>query len=260
MERGGNAIIQLIVQIVMARLLAPEQFGALAIMLVFVNVGVVSRKLTMPSSNRGIWWSKLFMWPLPFFIINRSRQLRILGDGRFPPFRRNGSYTNIWDTIVHQAVAGGEPIGVHDGVPGHLALDHLHQRPAGDVRDDPGADLAAAPEQAEDDRLAPRPAAPDAPRAPRAEAALVGLDLAAEGTVGLAGLRNAGAEHAVVAVDRVAVEARQGGRRERRRVGAEQPQQLPELALREVRVFDVLVLRRLLAAHGLILEPFRPLN
>lgn len=41
MERGGNAIIQLIVQIVMARLLAPEQFGALAIMLVFVNIGNV---------------------------------------------------------------------------------------------------------------------------------------------------------------------------------------------------------------------------
>lgn len=40
-ERGGNAAIQLVVQIVMARLLAPEQFGALAIMLVFVNVGNV---------------------------------------------------------------------------------------------------------------------------------------------------------------------------------------------------------------------------
>lgn len=41
MERGGNAVIQLVVQIFMARLLAPEQFGALAIMLVFVNVGNV---------------------------------------------------------------------------------------------------------------------------------------------------------------------------------------------------------------------------
>lgn len=41
MERGGNAVIQLIVQIVTARLLAPEQFGALAIMLVFVNIGNV---------------------------------------------------------------------------------------------------------------------------------------------------------------------------------------------------------------------------
>ena len=41
MERGGNAVIQLIVHIVMARLLAPEQFGALAIMLVFVNIGNV---------------------------------------------------------------------------------------------------------------------------------------------------------------------------------------------------------------------------
>ena len=40
-ERGGNAVVQLAVQIVMARLLAPEEFGALAIMLVFVNVGNV---------------------------------------------------------------------------------------------------------------------------------------------------------------------------------------------------------------------------
>lgn len=155
-------------------------------------------------------------------------------------------------TPVDQAVAGGEPVGAHDGVLGHLALDRLRQRPAGDVRDDPRVDLAAALGRAEDDRLAPRPAAPDAPHAPRSEVALVGLDLAVEGAVGLADLGYAGAEHAVAAVDRVAVEARQGGRGERRHVGAEQPRQLPELALREVRVIDVLVLRRLLAAHGLI--------
>lgn len=41
LERGGSAIVQLVVQIVMARLLAPEQFGALAVMLVFVNLGNV---------------------------------------------------------------------------------------------------------------------------------------------------------------------------------------------------------------------------
>ncbi len=41
LERGGNSLIQLLVQIVMARLLAPDQFGALAIMLVFVNLGNV---------------------------------------------------------------------------------------------------------------------------------------------------------------------------------------------------------------------------
>ena len=41
LERGGNQIIQLVVQVVMARILAPEEFGALAIMLVFVNVGNV---------------------------------------------------------------------------------------------------------------------------------------------------------------------------------------------------------------------------
>lgn len=39
LERGGNQVIQLIVQVVLARILAPEDFGALAIMLVFVNIG-----------------------------------------------------------------------------------------------------------------------------------------------------------------------------------------------------------------------------
>ena len=40
-EKGGRAVVELVVQIVMARLLAPEEFGALAIMLVFVNIGNV---------------------------------------------------------------------------------------------------------------------------------------------------------------------------------------------------------------------------
>lgn len=41
LEKGGRAVVELIIQVVMARLLAPEEFGALAIMLVFVNVGNV---------------------------------------------------------------------------------------------------------------------------------------------------------------------------------------------------------------------------
>lgn len=41
LERGGNTVVQLVVQVVMARLLVPEDFGALAIMLVFVNIGNV---------------------------------------------------------------------------------------------------------------------------------------------------------------------------------------------------------------------------
>ena len=41
LERGGYAFVQLLVQIVMARLLAPDEFGALAIMLVFANLGNV---------------------------------------------------------------------------------------------------------------------------------------------------------------------------------------------------------------------------
>ena len=41
LERGGRAFVELAVQIVMARILAPEEFGALAIMLVFVNIGNV---------------------------------------------------------------------------------------------------------------------------------------------------------------------------------------------------------------------------
>lgn len=41
LEKGGSQVVKLIVQIVLARLLAPEEFGMLAIMLVFVNVGNV---------------------------------------------------------------------------------------------------------------------------------------------------------------------------------------------------------------------------
>lgn len=40
-EQGGTAIVVLLVQVVMARMLSPEEFGMLAIMLVFVNVGNV---------------------------------------------------------------------------------------------------------------------------------------------------------------------------------------------------------------------------
>ena len=40
-EKGGRAVVELAVQIVMARLLAPQEFGALAIMLVLVNLGNV---------------------------------------------------------------------------------------------------------------------------------------------------------------------------------------------------------------------------
>lgn len=40
-EKGGRAIVELVVQVAMARLLVPEQFGALAIILVFVNFGNV---------------------------------------------------------------------------------------------------------------------------------------------------------------------------------------------------------------------------
>ena len=40
-EQGGTAVVTLVVQVVMARLLSPTEFGVLAIMLVFVNVGNV---------------------------------------------------------------------------------------------------------------------------------------------------------------------------------------------------------------------------
>lgn len=41
MERGGSYGIQFIVQIVLARLLAPEQFGVIAIVMVFINLAQV---------------------------------------------------------------------------------------------------------------------------------------------------------------------------------------------------------------------------
>jgi O-antigen/teichoic acid export membrane protein len=40
-EQSASSVVSLVVQIVMARLLAPDEFGMLAIMLVFVNVGNV---------------------------------------------------------------------------------------------------------------------------------------------------------------------------------------------------------------------------
>lgn len=41
LEKSGRAVVELAVQIVMARILAPEQFGALAVILAFVNIGNV---------------------------------------------------------------------------------------------------------------------------------------------------------------------------------------------------------------------------
>lgn len=41
MERGGTQGIQFLVQVVLARLLAPEQFGAIAIVMVFINLAQV---------------------------------------------------------------------------------------------------------------------------------------------------------------------------------------------------------------------------
>lgn len=40
-EQGGTAVVTLLIQVVLARLLSPDEFGMLAIMLVFVNVGNV---------------------------------------------------------------------------------------------------------------------------------------------------------------------------------------------------------------------------
>lgn len=40
-ERGGSGLVAMLVQIVMARLLSPDDFGALALLAVFVNIGSV---------------------------------------------------------------------------------------------------------------------------------------------------------------------------------------------------------------------------
>lgn len=40
-ERAGRSIVELVIQLVLAHLLLPEQFGMLAIMLVFINIGNV---------------------------------------------------------------------------------------------------------------------------------------------------------------------------------------------------------------------------
>ena len=38
LERFGTNIVQLIIQIILARLLAPEYYGSLSIMLIFINI------------------------------------------------------------------------------------------------------------------------------------------------------------------------------------------------------------------------------
>ena len=43
LEQGGTKIVQLLVQIVLARLISPEAFGILAILLVFTNIADCSK-------------------------------------------------------------------------------------------------------------------------------------------------------------------------------------------------------------------------
>lgn len=161
---------------------------------------------------------------------------------------------------VDEVVVEPEAVGVHARGLFHLALDDLHQRPTRHVGDNLGVHLPAPFQKAEHDGLAPRAAAPDAPHAPRAEVALVRLHLPLEGAVRLTDLGYSAAQHAVVLVHGVAVRARQLGGGERRHPSAEEPRQLPEHTLREMRSCDVLVPRLLSAGHGPILEPFESLN
>lgn len=49
LERGAAQVFALIVQIVLARLLAPEDFGVLAVLLVFINLSnVIIQKGSQP--------------------------------------------------------------------------------------------------------------------------------------------------------------------------------------------------------------------
>ena len=41
LERAGTQIVQFFIQIILARLLLPEQFGVIAIVMVFINVSQV---------------------------------------------------------------------------------------------------------------------------------------------------------------------------------------------------------------------------
>ena len=50
LERGGYQLVQMAVQVVLARLLAPSEFGAMAIILVFVNVGNVFVQSGLPTA------------------------------------------------------------------------------------------------------------------------------------------------------------------------------------------------------------------
>lgn len=79
-ERGGRAVVELVVQIVMARLLAPKEFGALAIMLVFINVGnvivqsglntaLIQAKKTSSEDYSTVFWMSLFLAAFIYLVI-----------------------------------------------------------------------------------------------------------------------------------------------------------------------------------------------
>ena len=80
LERGGRAAAELVIQIVLARLLAPEQFGALAIILVFVNVGnvivqsglntaIVQAQEVSQEDSSTVFWLSLIISVLLYFVI-----------------------------------------------------------------------------------------------------------------------------------------------------------------------------------------------
>lgn len=80
LERAGNQFVQLVVQIVMARLLSPDDFGTLSIILVFINIGnvfiqsglntaLVQAKNTTEEDRSSVFWMSFAISLVLYFVI-----------------------------------------------------------------------------------------------------------------------------------------------------------------------------------------------
>ncbi len=143
---------------------------------------------------------------------------------------------------IHQSVTSLPFVGIDGGVFGRESLCYWGERGCGAVLHDLGEDLLATLFHAEDDGLAVGSPSTPSLHAAGAEVGLVHLDLA--GAKGGFRLRHDGyprPHEGEDAVDRVAVEAAQTSYLRGGKVGAEEPQNLAEFALRKVRLSHVLV-------------------
>ena len=107
LERAGSQVMQLAVQIVLARLLMPEDFGVLAIMIVFVNIAnaiaesglttaLVQNKAVNLEDYSTVFWMSLLLAVVIYIIIFLNADLL----GKFYKLPEIGAYLKVLSIVV----------------------------------------------------------------------------------------------------------------------------------------------------------------